>query len=259
MKRKKSLKINRSNEEYKVQLINCFNNLVKDSENYDKGNFESIRRSSVTLRMLFYNSINSHSILDQLVDTSKLKILNTFLIEKNDSCYFGDVYLVQKIGTVLDKNKIYTTFIPDDLTIMSTGKKISFKDWWSGKIFFMNEGTEITRHKLITVMANQDGGAHVDDSVDSAYLNISRGNTGYSVNLSEFFPNEIYSKMDPDKNGFIQTKDLNLALMRKIVHEVLVSLPRQLQIDIDYNPDFSYNMKSNLNKLMFSIKVSNSK
>lgn len=255
MTRNKPQKINRTNEEYLIQLNNCLRNLVSDAKNYDNGDFDSIRRSSVTLRMLFYNSPTSHSILDQLIDTSKLRMLNTFLIDKNEACYFGDVYLFQKMGTALDNKSIYTTFIPDNLTEMNTGKKISYSEWWSGKVFFMSNGTQLTRKKLITIMANQDGGAHIDKSVDSSYLHLSRGNTGFSINASEYFPKEIYSKMNPDDNGFIHPKDINLALMRKIVHEVLISLPRQLRIDVDYTPDFSHNMKSNLNQLMFSFKV----
>lgn len=250
-------KIDRSNEEIILQLYNCFNSLVSDATEYDNGNFQAIRRSSAILRMLFYDSKTSHSILSQISDKKRFKILNTFIIENNIKGYFGGVLFVQLIGSPLQPKQIYNTFVPDNLLEINPKKEILFENWWNGSVFLLGDYEKMTRKDFITIMANQDGGAHVDPQVNETYLGIARGDVGWRVSLSDFVPKELYDTMHPDKDGYIHPKDMQLAIMRKIVHEVLYSLPKQLKLKIKYKPNFNKNLNRRINGIAFNIVFGN--
>ncbi|MBA3076673.1 hypothetical protein [Lactiplantibacillus plantarum] len=255
-KNKSIFKIDRTNEEMIIQLKNCLDNLSSDAAAYDQGNFQAIRRSSTTLRILFYDSDTSHSILNQIYDKNKFRLLNSFLIDKYDRAYFGGVLFVELPGTVLHPDSINPTFVPDNHIINQASPEISFDNWWTGTIFKSDSnGEKLTRKDLITIMANQDGGAHVDKKVNRTYMDIARGDTGWNINLSNFYTPEYYKKLSPDDEGFIHPKDIQLAMLRKIVHEVLFSLPKQLKLDIDYRPDFMSNLNRRLNPYAFNMHV----
>ena len=64
---KNKKRIQRLPDDVKQQLIECFEALISDALSYDSGNFKSIKRSSGVLRMLFYDTNNSHSII-MLID-----------------------------------------------------------------------------------------------------------------------------------------------------------------------------------------------
>lgn len=254
---KKVPKLDRTNEEMLIQLKNCLQDLSLDALAYDNGKFQAIRRASASLRILFYDSGNSHSILNQIYDKNKFHLLNDFVIPPKWHTYFGDVLFVELPGTILNPGDIYTTFLPSYDIATKKVPLISFEDWWNGTIFTTNtqknSGTSLTRRELILTMANQDGGAHVDPRVEENYMYLARGDTGWGVDLSKFHNPEFYSKMHPDNNGFIYPKDIHLSIMRIIVHEVLMSLPKQLSLTVDYKPDFSTNLSHRLNRFTFNI------
>lgn len=59
---KKTPKLDRTDEEMLIQLKNCLQDLSLDALAYDNGKFQAIRRASASLRILFYDFGNSHSI-----------------------------------------------------------------------------------------------------------------------------------------------------------------------------------------------------
>lgn len=254
MKRKNNLnKIDRSNEDLINQLKYCLNNLVLDAREYDNGNFQAIRRSSATIRMLFHDSRTSHSILNQISDKEKFRLLNTFIYDKEIPAYFSGVLFVQLVTGEATYKKIYNTFVPDNLLAMKQKKEIPFKQWWEGSVYNLGDKTNFSRKDIILTMANQDGGAHVDPKIDFSYSSLANGITGWNIDLSNFFSPEFYKLMDPDKNGYIHPKDIHLAIMRKIVHEVLYSLPTQVRMSINYKPNFLKNLNKRLNNFTFNM------
>jgi hypothetical protein len=72
------------------------------------------------------------------------------------------------------------------------------------------EGQELTRRDLILVVANQDGGAHVDASLDETYARISRQNS-----LGRYAASE--KKLAPLGSA-------ELVSIRQVAHELLKSL-----------------------------------
>ena len=60
-----------------------------------------------------------------------------------------------------------------------------FNDWWN-EIIFDDKKNKFTRRDIVTYVANQDGGAHVDPELDESYATLTKmdslGWTGYNVN-----------------------------------------------------------------------------
>ena len=51
-----------------------------------------------------------------------------------------------------------------------------FEDWWN-EIIFDDTKNKFTRRDIITFVANQDGGAHVDDELHEKYAMLGKMNS----------------------------------------------------------------------------------
>lgn len=58
-----------------------------------------------------------------------------------------------------------------------------FETWWTMPIIRDQSGPEFTRRDIVLTVANQDGGAHVDPTLDEAYMKLSRS-IGYAMTIS---------------------------------------------------------------------------
>ncbi|KMK53172.1 hypothetical protein FEFB_11000 [Fructobacillus sp. EFB-N1] len=259
MKHKNKKLLRHTNEETEELLQNCFQNLLDYANSFDSGNFQSIRQAANIIRMLFYDSKTCHSLLNQITNKEDIRLLNTFLIDEKDTFYSGGVWIIQTFkkipfSNVPDTSQLYSTFVPDDLEKLSEKREIVFKSWWNGIVFKLGNSI-LTRKDIIISMANQDGGSHVDTEVDETYLNIARGQTGIHIgtNLSDTIP--LYFKSQNNDEDYEHPKDIHLAIMRKIVHEILYSLPKQLNLNINYVSDFTYNINHRIHSLLFNIQI----
>ena len=91
-----------------------------------------------------------------------------------------------------------------------------FETWWEGVVFIDGKGQKMTRKELILAVANQDGGAHVNTTLDAKYADLSRNNSfGWSA-------------LDGGKTEPL--KGAELAAVRQIAHEVIKTL------DSNYTP-----------------------
>lgn len=57
----------------------------------------------------------------------------------------------------------------------SPGEFINFSEWWE-EIIIKANSIESTRNKIVSDIANTDGGAHYDPSLPEQYYNLSRAN-----------------------------------------------------------------------------------
>ncbi|SUW17300.1 YecA family protein [Brevundimonas diminuta] len=53
----------------------------------------------------------------------------------------------------------------------------SFEDWWSEPVIKDGSNRFLTRRDLILIAANQDGGSHVDGTIDQTYDDLARQNS----------------------------------------------------------------------------------
>ena len=85
-----------------------------------------------------------------------------------------------------------------------------FETWWNQVIFRDLEGQELTRRDLVLVVADQDGGAHVDASLDEAYTR----------NLTPELTWSVCSEREESPLGWARSP----FSIRQVAHELLKSL-----------------------------------
>lgn len=83
---------------------------------------------------------------------------------------------------------------------------LPFDEWWYKRIYDDGKGIVFSRKDLITIVANQDGYAHIDENVDIKYQNFKEANI-----LENFF--------NSNKKEKINLATLNS--VRQIAFEVL--------------------------------------
>ncbi|MBB3342218.1 hypothetical protein [Luteimonas sp. RC10] len=93
-------------------------------------------------------------------------------------------------------------------------KLVPFADWWNEPVLKDGKGRILSRRELVANVADTDGGAHVDPELDEAYMELSRSNS-----LGWIF--QVDDATNPPKGR------PELACMRQIAHEVLLTLRRR--------------------------------
>lgn len=181
--------------------------LQRSCELFDNGYKSESKRIALVIRVLLHDTNNSVSLLKQI---GKKNILFY------DTSDYNPENLMQKLGIVkLRMTSQRVEFLPllDDGPFINPEKeKITFDDWWNGVVFVDVKRNTITRKKLILDISNQDGGAHIDPTINKVYAGLTRDN---SLGVFEHY----------DFNG-VKTEATNpeWAGVRQIAHEVLKSL-----------------------------------
>jgi hypothetical protein len=207
-------KIKISKRELEEQLIEQIDLLESSCERYDTGKTHEVKNIATRIRVLLHDTQRSKSLLGQLKRKSNLFYSSSLpFSEKSNIGSFGLSAIAMRGGD--------TKHVPllDDFEY--SAKWLPFDQWWKEEIVIKDKDLNtITRHSLITAVANQDGGAHVDEGIDEDYYNLSRNNSlGYELIA------------DKSKSGIPEAEK---AAVRQIGHEILKTL----------NPD--YIKRSNL-------------
>lgn len=191
-------------EEHLVEQIMFLNS---SCEAYDNGFLGEAKRIAVTLRVLFHDTRASHSLLGQLNKKNNQFVSTSIPMEEASLTTHGGLVFVAAKGKE-------TKYIPmlDDTPF---SRWCTFEEWWEEPVFVDDEGNKLTREKLVLTAANQDGGAHIDSSLERTYSRISKEN---SLGLVYREGENIFPITKPER-----------AAIRQIGHEVLKTLL------IDYN------------------------
>ena len=171
-------------------------------EAYDAGHDGEAKRLAVNLRVLLHESRTSHALLRQL-DRLSGRFLSTAMpnVEGNVSSYHGLVMITMK-----GRDSTYVAMLDD----VPHKAWLPFEEWWEEVIFIDKQDESMTRRDLITIAANQDGGAHVDPTLDATYERLAKKNSlGW-----------IY--MAGGDSGPIPLPER--AAIRQVAHEALVTL-----------------------------------
>lgn len=138
--------------------------IEKSSEDYDKGDYFEAKRIATSLRVLFNQTSKSNSLFNQLKEK---QLRDGFLFLSSTGMYvpanltssFTLISLCMENGEAKYKPKGLDN---EDLHLLS------FEDWWN-EIIFDDKAYKLTRRDIISFISNQDGGAHVDPSLDERY------------------------------------------------------------------------------------------
>lgn len=198
-------KVPQTNEDLDQHFKEQLKFLSDAAERYDKGDYSEAKLLAVHLRVLLHDTVHSTSLLNQLGIKDRVLFFDSVSVPSNVLRTFSG--LVYK-GVGPDGG-VYVPLL-DELPPDQKFHRVDFDRWWTTVIFRDNKGGEFTRQRLVCVVANQDGGAHIDPEIDESYVDLKKRNSlGW-----------IYGS-DSECGPF---KDATLASIRQIAHEVLKSL-----------------------------------
>ncbi|MGD1005240.1 MAG: hypothetical protein ABR887_07445 [Methanoregulaceae archaeon] len=196
----------RSANELKEALFTQIGFLNRSARAYDHNNTSEALRMATTLRLLFYNTNRSISLLRQL-NKENIKFFDTaFPPPSNELTVIASLVVMTLIKKTLEPI----------LEPVSLERLISFSDWWENNIIIRDSnGITYTRKKIVLTLANTDGGAHLDPKLDDDYLQLKKNKSfGWDIK-------------NPD--GTIQQFDTPMAYatVRQITHEALNTFQKE--------------------------------
>jgi TPR repeat protein len=185
---------------------------------YDEGHEAEAVQLAASLRILLHDHRQSRSLLGQLglkdrlhwVDTAErinprnLLPTNGLVIIKSTSGGTGTGGAVRYVAPLGSR------------PAMIQRRPIGFREWWSMEIVKDGHGNLFSRRKLVLVVANKDGGSHVDPQLDDDYAALSRRNSLGAMAVA----GEEWSGVGFGGSGIPAEGNPALAAMRQIAYEV---------------------------------------
>lgn len=194
---------------------------------YDTGNQAEVKRLATTVRVLVHDTRKSTSLLRRLgVKTSfpwADGIVKAIFDDVRKHQLAGETYsgcllttVKMAVGFLEDHSKV--RYVPV-YEIQPLGERLApFDYWWTQPRLADTEGTNFSRRDIVTVLANKDGGAHVDE-LPAHYERIVNGSS-MGVYLSRL-------------DGKTARDDSPIpAAMRQVAEETRWSIRRALEIHL---------------------------
>jgi hypothetical protein len=191
-------------EQHLQEQIRSLNRLVQA---FDEGDDAAAKEMTGKIRLLVHDTGKSKSLLGQL------KLLDVPFYDtasdwnpKNEMPHHGLVSLL--IGTT---GAAYDA--PLDIRPPFCLRWTSFQEWWNKVVFVDPNKNKLTRRDVVLVVADQDGGVHVDPSIDEIYAALSRQRS-------------IDWVFSDGQSAQLIAGRIALVSIRQITHEVLKTLAR---------------------------------
>lgn len=206
-----NMKRTRSTHELLQQLQEQLHLLQGYCTQFDSGDWLAAKPMSTALRILLHHPDRPKSgqgaLLAQLglrggfwLDSTRVFGMST---PKSSQWSWPQLLIMQM-------NDRSTGFQPKILDREVHLRKTPFIEWWTTELANHSEFGSISRKKIVTGMADQDGGAHVDGHVDTSYDAFSNG---------EYFSITIGDKKELARGA-------THACIRTIAHETLLTVYR---------------------------------
>ena len=228
-------------EYYKHQLIEQTSLLIDACHSYDNGKFHQAKTMSSIIRTLVKDPDNpgpnnkTISLLKSLSAKESMKFFNTGYEAANPLINISliGIATVPTLPPLINGlESIYLPLLNDSELIDC--KWLNFDQWWKSKVIvYKSENLDIvfTRKKIVLTMAEQDGGAHIDN-----FKNINKNYRNLITGATHLFT----SNLDGSETGI---KHIQYALVRQISHELIVSILNNFNLDLNYNPSNNFNLR----------------
>lgn len=181
--------------------------LERSANAYDSGAESEAKRLAVVLRVLLHEGrrSNSRALLGSLGVRDAL--------EFHDVVGAPPASAVAFVGLQMGFTPSGFRYYPKLGAIV---RRVAFAEWWESLVLVQEKaGVRFSRRDAVLNLANTDGGAHVDRSLDAAYMRLSRDNAfGWEVRVG-------------GSRGSVENSPA-LPIVRTAAHEVLGTLRDQL-------------------------------
>lgn len=172
---------NRPSEQQKVRLPSSeiesrfeehLGFLFRSARAFDEGYEDEAKRLAVSLRVLLHETKNSHSIIAQL------GLMETKFTDTASRIKPGHLGTSSGLTMMLITVGEGVRYIAprDELPPSRIRPPAPFTSWWNDPIAKVGD-REWSRREFVLALANKDGGAHVDPSLDKDYYELTRHNS----------------------------------------------------------------------------------
>jgi hypothetical protein len=136
---------------------------------FDSGFIHESKRIATTIRVLLHDTNSSTSLLSQLNLKHKLGFYDTCLDFNPNNKITSNGLIMISVGSEA-KYLAPLANSPIGLSVLKP-----FEDWWDKLVFANPAGVGYTRADLIKLLANKEGGSHVDPNLNKAYQKLKTG------------------------------------------------------------------------------------
>ena len=151
---------------------------------YDAGSLNEAKRLATSIRVLVHDTTQSASVLTQLGAKENLKYLDGSGPGFDGLDPVGP-NAITSIATLTQLAHFddHVEYHPAFVLSTPASKTVDFDPWWKTLVTHDVDGRRMSRRRLVLVMANQDGGAHVDQNLAADYKEISSDSSmGWKAN-----------------------------------------------------------------------------
>jgi hypothetical protein len=204
-------KIPQSEVELNQALNEQLHLLQLDCASYDSGIEIAAKSMAAKMRILLHDGKNprSRSLLRQ---TSKHQTLFLDTAFRNDP---GNLLTYSGLLRVSLRSN-GAKYEPHLGHMPHAPQMVAFDQWWNSTVFEDSRKNLFTRRDLVMTLADQDGGAHVDPSLDQKYHELTRQNSlGWQSSSGD--------------GTWTALTNPHYAAVRQISHEILTTLVPQHQ------------------------------
>ena len=187
--------------------------LERSCQAYDAGYINEAPRIATVLRILFHDTGKSTSLITHLGSAILVQLLSTSEEPPAGTNFFPGITVIH-MQIAEDCEDAAVTY---KLKLDQARQKrfVSIRHWWAREIVYLNkpQGLAFTRRDIVTTVANQDGGAHVDKALPADYEQLVAG-LGWNMTVHP-------ASGAPDKDVLFQ--NAHYAALRQMGYEVLQS------------------------------------
>lgn len=229
-------------EYYNNQLIEQTSLLIDACHSYDRGGFHHAKIMSSIIRTLVKDPENPKpnnqtiSLLKALNCKDNMKFFNTGYeaIDPIININLIGMVTVPKLPPAQGYESIYIPLLNDSQYI--DVQWLKFDEWWKSNVLVYkseNINIQFTRKKIVLTMAEQDGGSHIDqfNNINKSYRDLITGST------------HLFKchNIDGSESGI---NHIQFALVRQISHELIISIKKEFNLPIEYNPTNTFNLRN---------------
>lgn len=166
------MKIPQTKNELLDHLKNQINFLRHAADRFDKGDQTEALIMATHIRTLLHDTKNSKSLLGQL--DKKGILFHDMASDFDPNNLLPHHGLIQiEVGT----KRVGFHAGLDNVPPFKLNRKVPFDSWWNKVILTDKERNRFTRKDIVLFVANKDGGAHIDPSLDEIFAKLSRLNS----------------------------------------------------------------------------------
>ncbi|MCL4548203.1 MAG: hypothetical protein M1495_06515 [Bacteroidetes bacterium] len=149
------------------QLKRQIDFIRRSCEAYDNGYKDDALRLAVSIRVLFHDTPQSISLLNQLGVKNKIHLISTMSIE------IPDIENKKEYNTIYIPIMLTSEGVKPPLEESDRRKLLTVDEWWDEPV--MIQLNSFSRKDIVLSAANQDGGAHVDDNPSKKTKELKEG------------------------------------------------------------------------------------